>query len=104
VNTGDIAWQVPFGTVDGTPAGLKTGGPNSGGGPISTGGGLVFIGATRDKKFHAFDARTGEELWSTQLAEAGLAVPITWQTPGGHQYVALAAGSKLIVFHLPEAK
>ncbi len=103
VNTGDVAWQVPFGTVDGTPAGLKTGGPNSGGGPISTGGGLVFIGATRDKKFHAIDARTGAELWSTQLTEAGLTIPITWES-GGHQYVAIAAGSKLIAFHLPESK
>lgn len=42
VNTGDIAWQVPFGTTDGTPPGIKTGG-NSGGGPISTAGGLICL-------------------------------------------------------------
>jgi quinoprotein glucose dehydrogenase len=84
--------------------GLKTGGPNSGGGPISTAGGLIFIGATRDRKFHAFDARIGAELWNTQLDEAALAVPVTWQMAGGHQYVAIAAGSKLMAYRLPESK
>jgi quinoprotein glucose dehydrogenase len=101
VNTGDIAWQVPFGTADGTPAGMKTGGNNSGGGPISTAGGLVFIGATKDRVFHAFNAKTGEELWSIKLEEIAQSVPITWQGKDGMQYVAIAAGSKLITFKLP---
>jgi quinoprotein glucose dehydrogenase len=100
VNTGDVAWQVPFGYTPGVPAGLKTGGQNSGGGPISTAGDLVFIGATSDRRFHAFSAKTGDELWSAQLEEAALAVPITWQS-GGKQYVAIASGSKLIAFSLP---
>lgn len=103
VNTGDIAWQVPFGSVKGTPAGLKTGGQSSGGGPISTAGGLVFIGATSDRKFRAFNAKTGEELWSAQLDEIAQAVPITWQSADGKQYVAIAAGSKLVAFSLKDA-
>jgi quinoprotein glucose dehydrogenase len=102
VNTGDIAWQVPFGSVAGTPEGLKTGGQNSGGGPISTAGGLVFIGATSDRKFRAFAAKTGEELWSAQLEEVAQSVPITWQGNDGKQYVAIAAGAKLVAFRLAD--
>ena len=103
VNTGDIAWQVPFGTTEGTPAGVKTGGNNSGGGPISTAGGLIFIGASKDRMFHAFAAKTGEELWSTKLEEIAQSVPITWQGRDGKQYVAIAAGSKLLAFKLPSS-
>jgi len=101
VSTGEIAWQVPFGSLEGTPDSMKTGGQNSGGGPISTAGGLVFIGATTDRKFRAFEAKTGEELWSTQLEEVAQSVPITWEY-NGIQYVAVAAGSKLLTFQLPE--
>jgi len=101
VNTGDIAWQVPFGSVAQTPAGMKTGGPSSGGGPISTAGGLVFIGASKDKVFHAFSAKTGEELWNTKLDEIAQSVPITWMGRDGKQYVAITAGSKLLTFNLP---
>ncbi|HEY1945638.1 MAG TPA: pyrroloquinoline quinone-dependent dehydrogenase [Bryobacteraceae bacterium] len=101
VNTGDIAWQVPFGSVERIPEGIKTGGPNSGGGPISTAGGLIFIGAAKDRFFRAFDAKTGRELWSTKLEEIAQSVPITWQGADGNQYVAVAAGSKLLAFKLP---
>jgi quinoprotein glucose dehydrogenase len=104
VNTGEIAWQVPFGTTDGTPAGMKTGGNNSGGGPISTAGGLIFIGASKDRLFHAFSAKTGDELWSTTLEDIAQSVPITWQGRDGNQYVAIAAGSKLAAFRLPASE
>jgi glucose dehydrogenase len=100
VNTGDIAWQVPFGSVDRIPEGIKTGGPNSGGGPISTAGGLIFIGAAKDRFFRAFDAKTGRELWRTKLEEIAQSVPITWQGTDGNQYVAVTAGSKLLAFKL----
>jgi quinoprotein glucose dehydrogenase len=100
VNTGDIAWQVPFGFTAGVPEGVNTGGQTSGGGPVSTAGGLIFIGATSDRRFHALNAKTGTELWSAQLEEVALSVPITWQS-GGRQFVAIAAGSKLVAFALP---
>jgi quinoprotein glucose dehydrogenase len=102
VRTGDFAWQVPFGVMDGVPPGSKTGAPNSGGGPISTSGGLVFIGATRDRLFRAFDSKTGKELWSFQLDEMALTSPITWQGRNGKQYIAVSAGSKLMTFTLPD--
>jgi quinoprotein glucose dehydrogenase len=68
VNTGEIAWNVPLGTFDELEAkGIRsTGAPNMGG-PIVTAGGLVFIGATNDSRFRAFDSRTGKELWATKI-------------------------------------
>ena len=66
-NTGDIAWHVPLGIFEELEAkGIKTGTPSSGG-PITTAGNLVFIGATIDGYFRAFDARNGKELWSDKL-------------------------------------
>jgi glucose dehydrogenase len=113
VNTGDVVWRVPLGEYDELKAkGIpKTGALNIGG-SIVTAGGLVFIGATLDDKFRAFDARTGEELWVTKLHAAAHAVPITYQTKGGKQYVAIMASGdtylgdpvspgKLYVFTLP---
>ncbi len=37
------------------------------GGPIATASGLVFIGATGDFGFRAFDGKTGKELWKATL-------------------------------------
>ena len=95
VNTGDIAWRVPLGSFEeldakGVP---KTGTPNVGG-PIATAGGLVFIGATSDSKFRAFDSKSGKELWSTKLNDVARTVPMTYQGKNGKQYVAvMAAGA-----------
>jgi len=91
-NTGEIVWQVPLGefpelTAKGVP---KTGTPNLGG-SMATAGGLVFIGATIDHMFRAFDARTGKELWATDVGVAAHAVPITYQGKNGKQYVAIMA-------------
>jgi glucose dehydrogenase len=112
VNTGEIAWQVPLGSFDeldkrGVP---KTGTPTTNSGPISTAGGLVFVGATMDGKFRAFDSRSGKELWVTRLPADVNAVPITWLGKNGKQYVAVfacgtprgdAIGSTLFVYSLP---
>jgi quinoprotein glucose dehydrogenase len=114
VNTGEIAWRGPLGEFDeltalGVP---KTGTPEPRGGPIATAGGLLFIGAAIDARFHALDARTGKELWVTKLADAAKATPITYQGKDGKQYVAILAGGgetrppdnpggRLYVFALP---
>jgi glucose dehydrogenase len=109
-NTGEIAWSVPLGITEELPeAKQRTGRPGAFAGPIATAGGLVFIGATSDNRFRAFDAKTGKELWSTKLAYTATAVPITYQGKNGKQYVAImaAAGSgagnnqALVVFALP---
>lgn len=93
VNTGDIAWKIPFGVVDDLEAkGIRnTGAPNIGG-AITTASGLVFIGATRDRRFRAFDGKTGKELWSVKLDAAAAATPVTYRGKDGKQYVAVAAG------------
>jgi quinoprotein glucose dehydrogenase len=93
-NTGDIAWAVPLGVSDALPEGKRDTGRNNGsGGPIVTAGGLVFVGATDDKRFRAFDAKSGKELWSAQLAQNAQAVPISYQGKDGRQYVAVTAAS-----------
>ncbi|NBC02693.1 MAG: PQQ-binding-like beta-propeller repeat protein [Bacteroidetes bacterium] len=60
------------------------------GGSIVTAGGLVFIGATADEKFRAFDKQTGEILWEYKLPAVGYAVPATYEIDG-KQYVIIAA-------------
>jgi quinoprotein glucose dehydrogenase len=94
VNTGDIAWKVPLGVTDSLPEGKQnTGRPNIGG-SIATAGGLVFIGATDDSRFRAFDARTGKEVWVVKLNASVGAVPSTYQGADGRQYVvATSTGS-----------
>jgi quinoprotein glucose dehydrogenase len=97
VNTGDIAWQVNLGITESLPEGKQnTGRPNLGG-SVATASGLVFIGATDDSRFRAFDAKTGKELWVVKIDAGAHASPITYQGKDGKQYVAIAAtgGSQL---------
>ena len=61
------------------------------GGPITTASGLLFIGATNDRRFRAFDSKTGRELWVTKLAMSAHAVPITYLGRDGRQFVAITA-------------
>jgi quinoprotein glucose dehydrogenase len=93
---GEIAWQVPLGmTAELAEARQRTGRPNAGG-PIVTAGGLVFIGASDDRKLRAFDSRTGEELWATPLPLPGQAVPVTYLGRNRKQYVAIVAGGSAV--------
>ena len=66
-----------------------------------TAGGLVFIGATNDNRFRAFDAKTGKELWVVKLERAANANPMTYQGKNGKQYVAVIATDSVYVFALP---
>jgi quinoprotein glucose dehydrogenase len=93
VNSGDIAWQTPLGITEELEAkGIhNTGAPNIGG-SIATAGGLVFIAATNDSRFRAFDARSGRQIWSTKLDAAGYATPATYLGRDGRQYIVIAAG------------
>ena len=94
VNSGEIAWTVPLGLNESLAElgdlGLKTGTRNLGGN-ISTASGLVFIGATNDRRFRAFEAKTGRELWSATLPASGHATPMTYLGKDGKQYVVTAA-------------
>jgi quinoprotein glucose dehydrogenase len=109
INTGEIAWTVPLGITEELPeAKQHTGRSGAFAGPIATAGGLVFIGATSDNRFRAFDSKTGKELWVTKLDYTASAVPITYQGKDVKQYVAImvAGGGSgtnqaLVVFALP---
>ncbi|GAA0270760.1 glucose/quinate/shikimate family membrane-bound PQQ-dependent dehydrogenase [Alteraurantiacibacter aestuarii] len=96
-NTGNILWSTPLGTTPMLPEGKQdTGSNNTFGGPMATAGGLVFIGATSDAYFRAFDAANGQQLWSEKLPYAPLTVPMSFLGSDGRQYVAvIAAGSSI---------
>jgi quinoprotein glucose dehydrogenase len=92
LNSGELLWKVPLGEY---PALAAKGHPNTGtqlfGGGMVTAGGLVFIGASQDEKFRAFDKNTGKVLWEYQLPAGGYATPSTYEVDG-KQYVVIAAG------------
>ena len=99
-NTGDIAWRVTLGSEDELEAkGVHNTGSHGNGGPLVTAGGLIFIGATNDKRFRAFETRSGRLLWETKLDVAAHANPITFLGRDGKQYVAIAS-SGVNVFRL----
>lgn len=92
-----IVWEVPLGSIEKMlpvklpwKMDLEFGTPGAGG-PLVTGGGLVFIGYTLDDTLRAFDLTTGKVLWQADLPAAGTAVPVTYDV-GGTQYVVIAAG------------
>ena len=92
LNTGEHRWRIPLGqhpALAGTRASAS--GTEQYGGPIVTGGGLLFIAATQDAKFRAFDSATGRLLWETTLPAAGYATPSTFSVDG-KQFVVIAAG------------
>ncbi|HEY2930814.1 MAG TPA: pyrroloquinoline quinone-dependent dehydrogenase [Acidobacteriota bacterium] len=91
LNTGELVWKVPLGNDDTLGQLRKTGAPNLGGSFI-TAGDLVFIAATTDSKIRAFNARTGDELWSASLEAPGHAAPMTYRARNGKQYIVIAAG------------
>ena len=107
--TGEIVWKVPFGNFPSHPdLGF---GAISYGGPVVTASGLVFIAATPDRKFRAYDTRDGTVLWETELSAAGYSTPAVYMVDGV-QYVAISAGggrqgppagSDYFAFRLPEA-
>ena len=92
LDTGERLWQVPLGTYPKLEArGESPTGTFNLGGPVVTKGGLVFIGAAMDERFHAFDKKTGELLWEYQMETGGYATPSTYEIDG-RQYVIIAAG------------
>jgi quinoprotein glucose dehydrogenase len=93
--SGGKKWEVPLGSFplpDGSIGPPEWGSPMLGG-PIITAGGVVFIAATLDRMFRAYDIETGREIWRTPLPAGGKATPMTYRvgTPA-RQYVVIAAG------------
>lgn len=111
LNTGEHLWRIVLGE---DPKLKKLGISNTGtenyGGPVVTRNGLLFIAATKDGKFRAFDKQTGRLLWETDLPAASFATPATYEIHG-KQYIVLACGgtkldspkgNKYVAYALPE--
>ncbi len=91
-NTGQIAWATRLGTSPELgPDKQDTGSNNTFGGPMVTAGGLVFIGATSDGVFRAFDSTSGELVWQEQLDYAAMTIPMSYRGADGRQYIAVFA-------------
>lgn len=104
LNRGKTVWNVPLGGMAGAPEG----GALLLGGPITTAGGVTFIGAATDGKFRALETATGRLLWTFTLPGWARSVPMTYRARDGRQMVAVAAGiskdgqdAELVVFALP---
>jgi quinoprotein glucose dehydrogenase len=112
LNSGKLLWKVPLGEYEElTKRGIPITGTENYGGPLVTKGGLVFIAATRDARFRAFDKQDGRLLWEARLPVPGYATPATYML-GGKQYVVIAcgggkigspSGDTYIAFALPDA-
>ena len=100
-NTGDVAWESPLGLTEALPEGKQLTGNSGSAGPTVTAGGVVFVGATSDRRLRAFDAKTGKELWATRLDAQVNANPMTYRGKNGKEYVAAIATDSLVVFALP---
>lgn len=92
LNTGEDLWKVTLGEYPELMArGLAPTGTENYGGPLVTAGNLLFIGASKDGMFRAFDRRNGKELWRTKLPAGGYASPAAYEVDG-RQYVIIACG------------
>jgi alcohol dehydrogenase (cytochrome c) len=78
LNTGKRVWQHNFKTVLWAPL-------------LVTGGDVVFAGGTPDREFSAFDARTGNQLWSFPAPAGVIGVPTSFEVDG-QQYIAVTTG------------
>lgn len=99
-----VVWEKPLGTsYDAGPLGLASRiplpmGVPTHGGSLITKGGVVFIGASQERRFRAFDLRTGKQLWSRRLPAGGNANPMTYVSPkSGRQFVVIAAGGTVVL-------
>jgi quinoprotein glucose dehydrogenase len=99
--SGEILWQTVLGVTPELPVDRQRTGGSGNAGVAVTAGGLVFVGATNDKRLRAFDTKNGRELWSVQLEAQVNANPMTYLGNDGKQYVAAVADDKLIAFALP---
>lgn len=113
LDTGEFRWRTVLGVVDDLLAkGIPPTGTSNLGGSMVTAGGLVFIGATDDSRFRAFDKDSGKELWTVRVPASAHATPMTFYSKKTKkQYVIVAAGGgnkyndkfsdSLVAFSLP---
>ena len=94
MNSGEYLWQIPLGDTEALKAqGHPQTGTENYGGPVITENGLLFIAATKDGYFRAFDRHKGTLLWEYKLPAAAFATPTLYEV-NGRQYIALACGGE----------
>jgi quinoprotein glucose dehydrogenase len=113
LNTGEYVWKESFGEDPYfKEKGIKNSGCENYGGPIVTKGGLLFIAATKDGMFRAYNKSSGKLLWETKLPAPGFATPATYEV-NGRQYIVIAcgggklrttSGDSYVAFALPSSK
>ena len=91
LNTGDLVWKTTLGEYPELKAKGHATGTENYGGPVVTAGGVLFIAASKDGKFRAFNKRTGKLLWETELPAPGFATPSVYRL-NGKQYIVIACG------------
>ena len=92
IESGDINWSIPLGEYPGlVEMGIRHTGAENFGGMAVTKGGLIFIAATEDSRFKAFDKSSGELLWEFEMDAPGFATPSVYEIDG-RQYVVIVAG------------
>ena len=94
LSDGAKQWESPLGYIPAlkdVPNGKSWGSINLGGAMI-TAAGLVFASGGFDSELHAFDIENGRELWQAKLPAGGNAMPMTYRTARGKQYVVISAG------------
>jgi alcohol dehydrogenase (cytochrome c) len=89
IQTGKVAWELP-----------QTGPVTSWGGVLGTAGGIVVFGEDSGSLMAA-DASNGRPLWSFQTNHNWKASPMTYSFDN-KQHIAVAAGSAIIAFGLPD--
>jgi alcohol dehydrogenase (cytochrome c) len=90
IDTGAVAWEIQ-----------QVGPPERNySGVLATAGGVVFYGESSGG-FAAVDARSGATLWHFEAGNTWKGSPMTY-TVEGRQYVAVANGSNILSFALPD--
>jgi len=96
LNEGKILWQVPLGEFgELTKQGIPKTGTENYGGPVVTAGGVIFIAASKDEYFRAFNKKTGEEIWKYKLPAGGYATPSVYEVDGTEFVVIACGGGKM---------
>ncbi|MBL4678496.1 MAG: PQQ-binding-like beta-propeller repeat protein [Mucilaginibacter sp.] len=110
LNTGKFVWHKALGNDPEFPHGKEDSGTENYGASVITKGGLLFIAATKDGKFRAYNKKTGKLLWEVMLPAPGYATPSIYQL-NGKQYIVIAcgggkmntrSGDSYVAFALPE--
>ena len=91
LSTGEYIWKKTLGHDPRFNNSKSPTGTENYGASVVTAGGLLFIAATTDGKFRAFNKRNGDLLWEVTLPVPAFATPSVYEL-NGRQYIVLACG------------